>query len=70
MNINKQAVISALKELARLSIIALVTTLITWLTTIHQSIDQTSVWSFLIFAALKLADRYAYKANGVNVTKI
>ena len=70
MKINKPAIESAIRELIRLSIIALVSVFLAWLTSLQQSIDQASVWSMLIFAVLKVADRYKYKLDGTNVLKV
>lgn len=66
---NKQAIVSSVKELVRLVVLACVGALVAWLTNLQASFDPASVNALVIGLVLKFADRYAYKAKDVNLFK-
>lgn len=66
---NKQAIMSALRELLRLIIVAVIGAVVAWLTQLQSGIDPTSIWALAIAALLKFIDRYTYKSKDVNVFK-
>ena len=68
--INREAVESAARELLRLTMVFGAALLVSWLTGITEGLDSSSLAAVVIGLVIKFLDRYAYKAKGVNVTKI
>lgn len=64
---NREALMSALRELARLVILAILGAGIAWLTQLQASFDPASVQALAITLVLRVADKYLYKNNGTNV---
>lgn len=69
MNIDQQAIVSAIKELLRLVIVAAIGAAVAWVTDLQSGFDPASLEALVIGLIIKFADRYAYKSKGVNALK-
>lgn len=64
---NKQAIIEAIKEVARLAFFAAISAVIAWATTKLAKLDPNSVYVIVGTVILRAADRYVHKDDGLKV---
>lgn len=67
---NKDALIEALKELARVAFLGAVSAGLAWLTTQVGNLDPNSTYAIVGTLVLKVIDKYVHKADNIPVKGI